>query len=447
MRFNRRSMLRGLMGGAAVCVGVPTLDAFLNGNGEAWADGAKLPVRFGTYFWGLGLTDTAAGGSRWVPKKVGVGYEETPELASISALRHKVSVFSGFRVIGDGKANYVHWSGTAGINAGASPAKSGAMEGRSFDTMISDGIGGNSRFRQLDISAAGKRTSYSTPNGTTFATAEGSVLSLYNRIFGEGFQDPNDPNWKPSQQVILRRSVLSAVGDQRRALMADVGAADRAKLDQYFTSLREVENQLALQLERPAECEACVVPTRPGAVTASIEVTQLNTISKTMARLLAMGLACNQTRVFNFQHSEGASQAYIQGESKTYHQITHDEPSDAKLGYQKKASELAEITMVGLGDFLNEMDAIKEGAGTLLDNSLIFCYSDTGYAKVHALENIPILFAGGAGGAHKAGQHIAAPGEPTSRLVLTAMNIAGLKTPEFGMGAMKTSRLVTEVMA
>jgi hypothetical protein len=447
MRFNRRSVLRGLVRGAAVCVGVPTLDAFLNGNGTAWADGAKLPVRFGTYFWGLGLTDTPAGGSRWVPKTVGFGYEETPELASISALRHKVSVFSGFRVIGDGKSNYVHWSGTAGINAGASPAKNGAMEGPSFDTMIASAIGGTTRFRQLDISASGKRTSYSTPNGTTYASAEGSVMSLYNRIFGEGFQDPNDPNWKPSQEVILRRSVLSAVGEQRKALVADLGAADRAKLDQYFTSLREVENQLALQLERPAECEACVVPDRPGDVVAGIEVHQLNAISKTMAKLLAMGLACNQTRVFNFQHSEGASQAYIQGESKTYHQVTHDEPTNAQLGYQKHASELADITMVGLGDFLREMDAIKEGAGTLLDNSLVFADTDTGYAKVHALENIPILFAGGAGGAHKAGQHIAAPGEPTSRLVLTAMNLAGVRQAEFGMGAMKTSRLVTEVMA
>jgi len=62
--FNRRSLMRGLLGGAGVVVGLPALDLFLDGNGVAWADGAKLPTRFGTYFWGLGLTDTPTGGTR-----------------------------------------------------------------------------------------------------------------------------------------------------------------------------------------------------------------------------------------------------------------------------------------------------------------------------------------------------------------------------------------------
>ena len=66
-RFNRRSMLRGMLGGTAVCVGIPALDIFLDGHGKAYADGAKLPLRFGTFFWGLGLTPIVGGGSRWVP--------------------------------------------------------------------------------------------------------------------------------------------------------------------------------------------------------------------------------------------------------------------------------------------------------------------------------------------------------------------------------------------
>ena len=67
LRFSRRSVLRGMLGGAAVYMGLPALDVFLNGNGTAFANGAPLPVRFGTYFWGLGLTDTPTGGTRWVP--------------------------------------------------------------------------------------------------------------------------------------------------------------------------------------------------------------------------------------------------------------------------------------------------------------------------------------------------------------------------------------------
>ena len=63
LRFDRRSFLRGMLQGTAVCVGIPILDRFLDGNGIVYADGAKLPVRFGTYFWGLGLTDTPTGRS------------------------------------------------------------------------------------------------------------------------------------------------------------------------------------------------------------------------------------------------------------------------------------------------------------------------------------------------------------------------------------------------
>jgi hypothetical protein len=73
-------------------------------------------------------------------------------------------------------------------------------------------------------------------------------------------------------------------------------------------------------------------------------------------------------------------------------------------------------------------------------------FSDTGYAKIHSIDNIPVFFAGSAGGAHKAGQHIASKGEPVSRLSLTAQQLVGVPIGEFGMEAMKTSRPITEVM-
>ncbi len=448
MKFNRRSMLRGVLGGAAVGVGLPALDAFLNGNGTAWADGAKFADRFGTYFWGLGLTDTPAGGTRWVPKTIGSGYEITPELESIADLKDKVSVFSGFRVIGDGKPNVVHWSGHAAILSGVAPAKSNVMDGPSFDTRVADVLGATTRFKAVDLSASGDvSASYSTRTGHSFATPETSPLALYTRLFGEGFQDPNDPNWRPNPEIMLRQSILSVVSEQRRSLNASLGHADQVKLDQYFTSLREIENQLAIQLERPEACEACVIPDAPEdtGVGLTVDVVEQNCI--TMARLLAMGLACNQTNVFNMVHTPGFSTTYVRGETKTYHQTTHDEPTDAKLGYQPKSSELAGIVMRSFGAFLKELDAIPEGDGTLLDHTLVMGFSDTGYAKIHSIENIPVFLAGGANGRHKAGQHIAGKGDAITRLSLTAQQLAGVSIGEFGQGAMKTSRPISEVMA
>jgi len=447
--FNRRSFLRGLLSGTAVCVAVPILDTFLDGKGLAFANGAKLPVRFGTYFWGLGLTDTPTGGTRWVPTKTGPGYEIMPELEFLKPVKDKVSVFSGFRAIGDSRANLVHWSGHASILSGIAPAVPGRFDGPSFDTRIADAIGTSTRFKTIDIDASMSRqpVSYSTRTGATFATPETTPLALYTRLFGAGFQDPNSDNWKPDPSIMLRQSVLSAVKDQRQALMAGAGKADQIKLDQYFSSVRDMENQLAIQLQKPEKCEACVVPgvpkERPRG--ASVDVVQANT--RTMAKLLAMGLACNQTRVFNFVHTAGLSETYLAGQSKIYHQITHDEPTDAALGYQPETSKLAGLVMQAFGSFLAEMDAIKEGDGTLLDNSLILGFSDTGYAKIHSIENIPMFLAGRAGGRHKAGQHVHATGESVTRVSLTAMRLAGAPAGEFGSGTMKTARPITEVMA
>jgi hypothetical protein len=449
LHFNRRSFLRGMLGGAAVCVGIPLLDRFLNGNGTAFADGAKLPVRFGSYFWGLGLTDTPTGGTRWVPSKTGHGYEIMPELESLRPVKDKVSVFSGFRAIGDGRPNLVHWSGHASILSGIAPAASGRFDGPSFDTRIADAIGTSTRFKALDIDASMSRLpiSYSTRTGNTFATPETTPLALYTRLFGAGFQDPNSDNWKPDPSIMLRQSVLSAVKDQRQALMAGLGKADQVKLDQYFTSLRDMENQLAIQLQKPEKCAACAPPAAPKEAPRSASVDAVRANTRAMAKLLAMGLACNQTRVFNFVHTSGTSETYIAGQSKIYHQITHDEPVDAKLGYQPETSKLASLVMEALGDFLIELDAIREGEGTVLDNSLIFAFSDTGYAKIHSIENIPMFLAGGAGGRHKAGQHIHTTGESVTRVSLTAMRLVGAPVGEFGSGSMKTARPITEVIA
>jgi hypothetical protein len=445
--FSRRSILRGMVGGAAVSVGIPVLDMFLDGNGKAFADtGARLPLRFGTYFWGLGLTDTPTG-SRWVPKTKGRDFDITPELISLTSLKNKISVMSGFRVIGDGRPNAVHWSGHASILSGIAPLRAGQMDGPSFDTKIADAIGVGTRFKSIEVSANGKPVSYSTRTGKSFATPEPTPFALYQRLFGQGFQDPNSPNWKPDPSIMLNQSVLSGVTEQRRALLKQVGKNDQIKLDQYFTSLREMENQLAIQLQRPAKAEACAIPTALKDVpmkAASVDV--INANSKAMARLLAMAMACNQTKVFNFVHTPGQSETYIAGDSKIYHQYTHDEPTDAKLGYQINTSKLAGLVMQALGDFLTEMDAIKEGDGTLLDNMVVLAFSDTGYAKIHSVENIPMIIAGGAGGKHKGGQHIAGNGDPVTRVSLTAQQLAGAPVGEFGTGAMKTARPITEIM-
>lgn len=442
-KFNRRTVLRGSLKGLAVGIAVPTLDMFLNSNGTAYADGGNFPVRFGTFFWGLGLTP-----GRWVPDTIGADYDLKPEIESLGALKDKVSVFSGFNTITDGKPNIVHWTGHGGILTGVAPAKDKLFDLPSFDTAVADAIGNGTRYRSMELTPFGnERLSYSTRTGTSFNTPDASPLSLYNRIFGDGFQDPNSGNWEPDPRVILNQSVLSAVTEERQALLKAAGASDRVQLDQYFESLRAMEQQLAVQLEEPAPAEACVVPGAPDEQPRSGRIDIVNENNRLMARLLAMALACNQTKVFNVVHTSSTSEAYLPGDTSIYHLHTHDEPVDPDLGYQKISAELATQAFSAFPEFLQALDDIREGEGTLLDNTLVFGLSESGWAKIHSVDNIPMFFAGGAGGRHITGQHVAGNGDPVTRVSLTAQQILGMPVGEFGVGSMRTSRSISEVVA
>jgi hypothetical protein len=90
---------------------------------------------------------------------------------------------------------------------------------------------------------------------------------------------------------------------------------------------------------------------------------------------------------------------------------------------------------------------VKEGDGTLLDHSLILAYTDTGFAKLHTLEDIPMLLAGSASGRIKTGYHIAGAGGPVTRVGLTVQQAMGMSIDSWGVGAMATKKPITEIMA
>jgi hypothetical protein len=259
--LTRRKALKGVLNGAAVAVGVPLLDVFLDGNGQALAaTGAPVPVRFGTWFWGLGVNP-----NRWFPDSAGPLADLKPELAPIQPLQSKINVLGNFNVPLDGAPNLPHTSGGPAIRTGRALTADRGLPGESFDVTIGDQIGTRTRFRSLEVSAIGDpRNSLSGRGGGNLNPSEATVTGLYQRIFGVGFKDPNSATFTPDPQVMARRSVLSAVGEQRQALERSVGAADRQKLDQYFTSVRQLEKQLDVELtagaqrrrRRPAEARS-----------------------------------------------------------------------------------------------------------------------------------------------------------------------------------------------
>ena len=437
---SRRSALCGLLGGAAVTVALPLLDCFLDGNGVALAaTKAPLPVRFGTWFWGLGHSPGFA-----ISSKTGPDYEFLEECEALKPWKQQISFFSGFRTLTDGAPNIAHFSGLWPMRTGSATADFGDIPSTTLDVLVSDAIGTSSRFRSLQLSATTK-DSYSARGKGNVNASEPSPVALYQRVFGPEFVDPNNATFKPDPRVMLRKSVLSAVKDESAHFVRDLGSADKQRMDQYFTSIRELEHQLDLELQPPPPMEACrrIVPPRETEV--GTEVGEAIANHKVMSQLLAMTLACNQTRVFNMLFSVGTSPIRRPGESATHHTLTHEEPVDAKLGYQPNVSWLNRRSMEALADFIAALAAIREGDGTLLDNTLVFAHSESGYARVHSLDDIPVMFIGRAGGKIRPGLHVQ-KAYPVTSLGLTAMQVMGLPIGEWGTKSLRTAQVVSDVM-
>ena len=442
MTITRRTALHGLMKGAAVTVGLPMLDIFLDSNGAMAATGAPLPVRFGAWFWGLGVNPT-----RWFPSKVGADYDLKIELAPIKLFQHKINILSDFNIPLDGAPNLPHTSGGVGIRTGFAATGEGNLPAPSFDVLIGDKIGTRSRFRSLEISATGDpRNSLSGRGSGNLNPAEASPVALYTRLFGPNFRDPNAATFTPDPATMARRSVLSAVTEQRKAFEARLGASDKARLDQYFTSVRQLENQLDVELTKPAPMQGCIVPTRPAEREINAEIENVIENHKIMADMLVMALACDQTRVFNMNFNNGASSLTRIGSTITHHQLTHEEPLDSRLGYQPDVTFFVNKIMEAWVYFVGALDQVKEGDRTLLDNTLVFAHSETEFAKQHTIDNIPMMTAGSGGGRIKTGIHIAGDGTPVTRVGLTLQQVMGVSVDKWGDKSLQTNKPIGELL-
>ena len=447
----RRRILRGMLDGAAVSLSLPFLDCVLNNNGTALAaTGKPLPLRFGTWYWGMGHTPGHAIAEK-TQTGPGIGFLE--ETTALKPFAEHLNFFSGFGMPLDGRSNYTHFTGWVGNRTGSVPQKEGEIANPTLDLLIADAIGAGTRFKTIDASSAGiARENYSARSTESRAQAEISSLALYTRLFGSDFVDPNVGTFAPDPGVMLEKSVLSAFTEQSRDYSRSLGAADRRRLEEYFTSIRQLENRLALQLQKPEPNEVCVRPPRPAApapdkLAQAREMPNVIETHAIMAQLLAMAVACNQTRVFNMVFTDNFANVRKQGETYTHHLLTHTEMIDPSRGYQPMAFWFNQRCSEAFATFLRTLASIREGSGTLLDNCLIFAASETNYAKLHTIDSIPIWLAGKAGGRMKTGLHVVGGGDPITRVGFTAMKIMGVPLRNWGARSLQTAKPIAEVLA
>ena len=449
-RFDRRTLLRGTLVGGAVSMGLPLLDCFLNSNGTALAQGAPVPIRFGAWMWGCGVNP-----DRWNPTTEGAGYDLSIELQALdrelatgAKLREHVSILSDFDVKLDGRPNFPHTAGLMGTLTGKLPVEDYTVPAPTLDTIIAAQIGGLTRFRSLEMSCTGNpNQSYSFESQGVANAPEISPMALYTRVFGPEFADPNAGPFTPDPRVMIRQSVLSVVKDDRERLLQRVGTHDKQRLDQYFTSVRQLEQQLDILLEGPPDLESCSKAPAPGRESLGTEVGESMSTNQLMADLLSFALACDQTRVFSMMFSDRISGLRQPGSSSQHHQLTHDEPLDPAIGYQPEATEFVFASMEAWADFVERLALIPEGDGTLLDNCLVFAHSDVSLAKIHGITGVPMMIAGSAGGALRPGVHVRGAKSPTTRAGLTIQQAMGLNTESWGTRSMEATQPVSEIVA
>lgn len=442
--LGRRRFLRGMLNGGVVTLSLPLLNCFLNDNGTALAGGAPIPLRFGTWFWGLGMNAKA-----FVPTKVGSDYELPEELAALAQVRQHINIFTNFNAMRDSSPNLCHYTGWIITRCGAAPIGGEDKPGETLDVAISRVIGRTTRFQTITATANGDvRTSFSYENANSINAAEASPLNFYKQLFGGDYQDPNAPAFTPNPRIMARKSVLSGVLDQTKQLSKMVDAEDRARLEQYYTDLRDLERQFDHQLTKPepiAACHAVAPPQEDPKTTVDSEVVAQR--HRMMTDLMVMAVACDQTRVFNMAYSAAFASTIKAGYEKPHHTCTHEEPVDQALGYQPTASWFLRRSMESWAYFVDAFSQVKEGDGTLLDNLLIYGSTDSAWARIHSLDGIPMFTAGRAGGRVKTGFHIDGAQGPATRVGYTAMKLMGVDTKSWGTKSNSTSKELGEILA
>jgi hypothetical protein len=439
--FSRRRMLHGFCKGGMIAVGLPLLDCFLNDNGTALAAGTPLPVRFGTWFWALGMNSQV-----FIPTTRGADFELPEELGSLADVRHEVNLFTNFNALPDSAPNFCHYTGWIITRTGSAPQAADDLPGETLDVTVARAIARTTRFRMLTAAANGNvHTSLSYESATSTSVVEVSPLSLYRKLF---VADSARPDIDAVTASLVRKSVLSGVLDQSRELTQVVGAADRARLDQYFTSLRSLERDLdrqTTQQDLPGSCVPGDAPGEdPGPGTDAGIVAQRH---RMLTSLLVMAVACDQTRVFNMAYSAPFATTIKAGYDKPHHTCTHEEPVDRSLGYQPTASWFLRRAMESWADFVASFARVRDGDGTLLDNLLIYATTDTALARAHTLDGIPSFTAGRAGGRIKTGFHIDGAGSTTSRIGYTLMKALGLEISHWGTRSNRTSHELAEILS
>jgi hypothetical protein len=310
-----------------------------------------------------------------------------------------------------------HEKGT-GSQLTVAPLNSGAPHmPESIDQVIADQIGGKTKFPSLQLSCSGfdpagtcngvsctYQTTLSWRQNNVFLAPDTDPARLFNKLFA-GF-DPTASATNAAQRQAQQKSVLDYVLGEAGALRGALGSSDQARLDQYLTSVRSLEQALAVTPPLTATCSP------PAAPAASMSYPSL---VRFMSDLIVLALQCDLTRVLTFMQARSASGVVYDfvGINHDFHLSSHFTSTEGGQSPQEKQTKslptIDKWNVQQVAYLAAKMDAINEGDGTLLDHTVFMTHGELGDSAAHDHSDLSIFMLGG-GKYFKKQQFIAYPG-------------------------------------
>lgn len=435
--LSRRAMLRGLAGGTVATVALPVLEAMLDSNGEALAGGAPLPKRFVTFLFGNGVQLP-----RWTPAATGSGYVLTEQLAPLAPVKSYCSVLSGFR---NKIPPITHHEGMAGMWSGHPYVETGGLEshfgGPSIDQVAADVLAPGTPFRSIEIGIS-KRVSENEGPTMQFLSHRApdqpnppqyNPRVLWNTLFNTAVAgDPTRPH---------RVSVLDAVAADAQRLKARLGSFDRDRLDAHLTSVSELQAQIGSF----GACSPVAEPTEENQDIGGEE--PMPAVTAAMTALLVHAFTCDLSRVASYMLTGGVGFSVYShlGQTEEQHLMTHNEPA-----FREAINDGIVWNMQQFSNLLQALEGVQEGASNILANTVAVLGSDCSEGFTHGGFDMPVVIAGGGGGALvNPGIHFRASGTDRnlSDVLLTALQAVSPSITSVGSGVGLSTTPVTQILA
>lgn len=434
--LSRRTVLKGL----GVSVALPFLEAMLPQTALATPGAAAraLPRRMAFFYVpnGVNMAD-------WTPGREGREFTLPRTLEPLEPFKNDMLVMSGLTVDkarpnGDGPGD--HARAMAAFLTGCQPRKTAGADiraGVSVDQLAAMRVGNATRFPSLEIGCEGGRQAGNCDSGYSCAYSsnlswrseatpqpkETSPRAVFDRLFGGPSRD--EAGRASELRAEFNRSILDFVRDDAAALRGSLGAADLRRLDEYETSIRDVERRV-----RASDVPPVAVPagtTRPTGTPSNHRDHM-----RLMGDLLALAFQTDVTRISTLVFAnEGSNRSYREiSVSDGHHDLSHHGNNREKLD---KISRINLFHIEQFAYFLQKLKDTREGDGSLLDNCMILYGSGNGDGNRHNHDDLPILLIGKGGGTFTTGRHVRySRNTPLCNLFLSMLERMGVEAPRFG---------------